>query len=65
VNDREKLRHLLQHWMEHNLEHAEVYREWASKASSSGDEGLSKILESLYTETKKLNGLFEEALKRV
>ena len=65
MNDREKLKHLLQHWMEHNLEHAEVYREWAARASTSGEEDLSKILESLYTETRKLNRLFEEALKRV
>jgi hypothetical protein len=65
VNDREKLRHLLHHWMEHNLEHADVYREWAAKASSSGDEDLSKILGSLCEETKKLNRLFEEALKKV
>lgn len=51
--------------MEHNLEHAEVYREWAGKASSSGDEELSEILGRLFDETRKLNQLFEEALKRV
>ncbi len=65
MNDRDKLKHLLEHWMEHNLEHAEVYKEWAAKASSSGDKDLSEILESLYDETRKLNRLFEEALKKV
>jgi hypothetical protein len=65
MSEREKLRHLLHHWMEHNLEHAEVYREWAGKASSLGDEELSQILGRVYDETKKLNQLFEEALKRV
>jgi hypothetical protein len=65
MSEREKLRHLLHHWMEHNLEHAEVYREWAGKASSLGDEELSQVLGRVYDETKKLNQLFEEALKRV
>lgn len=64
MNDREKLKHLLHHWMEHNLEHAEIYREWAGKVSSAGDEELSQILASLCDETRKLNRLFEEALKK-
>jgi hypothetical protein len=50
--------------MEHNLEHAETYLEWARKVSSSGDEELSQILTRLCDETKKLNRLFEEALKK-
>ncbi|HYA26717.1 MAG TPA: hypothetical protein VEE82_01840 [Thermodesulfovibrionales bacterium] len=65
MNEKDKLRHLLHHWMEHNLEHAEVYREWAAKASALGDKELSEILDTLYAETKKLNGLFEAALKRI
>jgi hypothetical protein len=64
VNEMEKLTHLLHHWMEHNIEHAEVYREWAGKASSSGYNELSEILVRLYDETRKLNHLFEAALKR-
>jgi hypothetical protein len=51
--------------MEHNQEHAEVYGEWAEKASASGNTELSKVLGRLHNETEKLNKLFEEALKRV
>lgn len=65
MNELEKLKKLLCHWMEHNDEHAETYRQWAEKASSIGNEELSKILGSLYHETKKLNGLFEEAIKAI
>ena len=64
MSEREKLRHLLHHWMEHNQEHAEVYGEWAEKASASGNIELSTILSRLHNETEKLNTLFEEALKR-
>ncbi|HYA32145.1 MAG TPA: hypothetical protein VED67_05235, partial [Thermodesulfovibrionales bacterium] len=65
VNDSEKLKHLLNHWMVHNLDHAEIYREWAAKTASSGNDDLSKVLEKLCDETKKLNILIEEALKKV
>ncbi|VAX32819.1 hypothetical protein MNBD_NITROSPIRAE02-449 [hydrothermal vent metagenome] len=65
MNDLEKLKKLLHHWMEHNDEHARVYREWSEKTSSLGKEEVSEILERLYLETKKLNGLFEEALKKL
>lgn len=65
MNDRERLKHLLHHWLEHNLEHAETYREWAAKTASSGNEELSKVLETLCDETKKLNRLVEEALKKI
>jgi hypothetical protein len=63
VNEREKLKTLLRHWQEHNHEHAEVYHEWSKKASESGDEELSRILVSLYHETRKLDELFQEARK--
>ncbi|MFA4915249.1 MAG: hypothetical protein WC560_01080 [Syntrophales bacterium] len=65
MNELEKLKVLLPHWMEHNSEHAESYREWAEKTSSLGKEELSKILFSLSKETRKLNELFEEALKKI
>jgi len=51
--------------MEHNQEHAEVYGEWAEKASASGNIEPSKVLGRLHRETEKLNELFEEALKQV
>ena len=63
MTELDKLKHLLHHWKEHNDEHAETYRQWAEKASSLGNEELSKVLDKLYHETKKMNGLFEEAEK--
>ena len=63
MKDREKLKHLLHHWQEHNHEHAATYKEWAERASSSGHGELSKILGRLYEETRRLDILFEEALK--
>ncbi|MDI6727458.1 MAG: hypothetical protein QMD44_00860 [Thermodesulfovibrionales bacterium] len=65
MNELEKLKRLLHHWNEHNNEHAEIYRDWAEKASLLGNEELSKVLDKLYHETKKLNGLFEEAIKTI
>jgi hypothetical protein len=65
MNELEKLKHLLHHWKEHNDEHAETYRQWAEKASALGNEELSKILAALCNEAKKLNGLFEEAMKLI
>ena len=65
MNDLEKLKRLLHHWMEHNDEHAEIYRDWADKASSLGNEKLSEILGKLFHETKKLNDLFDEAIKTI
>ncbi|MDI6775730.1 MAG: hypothetical protein QMD03_00570 [Syntrophales bacterium] len=63
MNELEKLKVLLHHWKEHNNEHADGYRGWAEKASSLGNEELSKTLLRLYEETRKLNELFEEALR--
>jgi len=65
MNELEKLKVLLHHWMEHNTEHADSYRAWAEKASSLGNEELSKILIRLYEETRKLNELFEEAQRKI
>ncbi len=64
MNELEKLKRLLRHWMQHNDEHAEVYMDWAEKASSLGKEELSEVLSSLYHETRKLDGLFEEAIRK-
>lgn len=63
MNELDKLKHLLHHWMEHNDEHAETYREWAAKTASLGYTELSAVLERLYRESKRLKGLFEEAMK--
>ncbi len=65
MDDLQKLKHLLHHWKEHNDEHAGAYRQWAEKALSLGNGELSKILCNLYHETKKLNGLFEDAMKLI
>ena len=62
MNDREKLKSLLHHWMEHNHEHAEVYSEWARKASALGNEELSGILIQLAKETETLDKLFQKAI---
>lgn len=59
----EKLRKLLEHRMEHNTEHAETYRDWSEKALSEGNKELSEVLDKLYQDTKKLNRLFEEAVR--
>lgn len=63
MDELKKLKKLLNYWMEHNDEHAEVYRNWAEKASSLGKEELSEIFEKLYRKTKKLNSLFKKAIK--
>lgn len=65
MNEMEKLQKLLHHWQHHNDEHAEVYRQWADKALNLGNKELSKVLERLYHETKKMNGLFEKAMKAI
>lgn len=65
MNDREKLKSLLHHWMEHNHEHAEVYGEWAKKASALGNKDLSLILTTISQGTEKLDALFKEALALV
>jgi len=65
MNELAKLNKLLHHWMEHNDEHAETYKEWSEKASRWGKNDLSAILLKLCNETKKLNGLFEEALRKL
>ncbi|MFA5353923.1 MAG: ABC transporter ATP-binding protein [Thermodesulfovibrionales bacterium] len=63
MQEMEKLEKLLLHWKEHNDEHAEVYRDWAGKASAQGKAELAAILDNLCKETKKLNSLFDAALK--
>ncbi len=65
MNELAKLNKLLHHWMEHNDEHAETYKEWAGRAAELGKRDLSQTLLRLCNETKKLNGLFEEAMKRL
>lgn len=65
MNESEKLKLLLNHWMEHNNEHAAIYKDWAEKASAFGNEGLSETLCRLYHESKKLNLLFGEAIRKI
>lgn len=65
MNDLEKLRHLLGHWIEHNAEHAEIYRNWAGKMASLGKGEIAAVLERLCEETRRLDGLFEEAKKKI
>jgi len=65
MTDLEKLKHLLDHWTEHNEEHVNTYLEWAEKAKVSGDKELSKVLDEIAEDTKKLNGLFEKAKKMI
>jgi hypothetical protein len=63
TDELKKLKLLLCYWREHNNEHAQNYREWSEKTLSLGEQKLSKILISLFDETKKLDRLFEEAVK--
>lgn len=65
MDELEKLKKLLHHWQEHNNEHAEVYREWAEKLLLLDRVELSKDLGRLCDETKKIGGLFEEAIKKM
>ena len=65
MNDLEKLATLLPHWKKHNDEHAEVYREWAERASSLGRNGLARILFTLSSETKTLSRLFDQAIQQM
>ena len=59
----DKLRYLIDYWMKHNNEHAEIYMQWAKKASMRGNEELSRILIKLCFESKRLNRLFDLAKK--
>jgi hypothetical protein len=65
MDEREKLKKLLPHWKEHNDEHAESYRKWSEKTASIGHWRLSEILKKLSEESRKLNGLFEEAMQTI
>ena len=65
MKELERLKTLLTHWREHNEEHAETYRNWAEKARSSGEEDLAGILARISAETRKLTGLFDEALQKI
>ncbi len=64
MNDLERLATLLPHWKKHNDEHAEAYREWGEKASSLGREELARILFTLFSETKNLSKLFDQAFQQ-
>jgi hypothetical protein len=65
MDEIERIKTLLCHWMKHNNEHAQIYRDWAERASSQGNQELSEILTRLSDETKKLNRLFEEAIRKI
>jgi len=65
MDELEKMKRLLRHWIEHNNEHVQLYRDWAEKAASLGNKELSKILICLSDETKKLDRLFEKAIRMI
>lgn len=65
MTDLEKLKHLLEHWIEHNEAHVRTYNEWVLKAESLGKKELSAVLKRITEESKKLEGLFEKALKKI
>jgi hypothetical protein len=63
MTELEKLKHLLEHWTEHNEAHIKTYNEWASKAEALGETELSGLLRQVVDESRKLNALFNKALK--
>jgi hypothetical protein len=62
MTEMEKLKHLIEHWIEHNDDHVKSYAEWALKAESLGEKELSDILRQVADESRKMEGLFKEAL---
>lgn len=62
MTDLEKLKHLLKHWSEHNETHIQTYTEWAGKAESLGKEEVSKLLNQIAEETKRIDELLRKAL---
>jgi hypothetical protein len=42
TEDLRKLQMMLDHWIEHDDSHVESYREWAEKASASGEEEIAR-----------------------
>ena len=60
----QKLRTLLIHWRKHNEAHTETYRKWSEKISAENKD-LAEILARIHQESKKLDDLFEEALRRI
>lgn len=65
TSEMKKLRILIEHWMEHNHEHAETYIQWAEKAGTAGDAVLAELLKEIASETKKIDGLFEKARRKI
>lgn len=65
MTELEKLKYLLEHWIEHNEAHVKTYSEWAAKAESLGKKELSVILNQITRESRRLNELFEKALKNI
>ncbi|WP_420264285.1 hypothetical protein [Candidatus Magnetominusculus dajiuhuensis] len=62
MDDYDKLNAMLQHWLEHNDEHADTYVKWAEKPSVLSIGGLPELLNRISAETKKISGLFSEAI---
>lgn len=65
MTELEKLKHLLEHWIEHNDAHVKSYNEWADKAEAIGEKVLSEILRDIATESKRLEELFEKAIRSI
>ncbi|GBE01095.1 hypothetical protein BMS3Bbin06_01150 [bacterium BMS3Bbin06] len=59
----EKLKKLIPHWQKHSVEHAGNYKKWSLEAQSQGYTEVAAILNRLYAESMKLDGLFKEAEK--
>ncbi len=62
MNELEKINHLITHWMDHNKDHVKSYNEWADRAEAMGEHRLAEILRRIADESKKLDGLFTEAI---
>ena len=65
MTELEKLKHLLEHWIEHNEAHVKTYDEWAQKTDALSKKELSAILNQIAQESKKIERLFEKAIKAI
>lgn len=64
MDEKEKLRVLLSHWIEHNQEHSEEFRQWAQKATDSGEnkvgDDILAAVEKLEEASEFLNGALQK-----
>ncbi|MEO5359337.1 MAG: hypothetical protein H7843_02685 [Nitrospirota bacterium] len=62
MDDYNRIKTMLQHWLEHNDEHAATYVKWAQQSAELAVDGLPELLNKISEETKKISGLFREAI---